>query len=370
MQKEIGSNFDLAPGVLLHQGEDVDLRNYGITGSDYALLSTGRSAESLALDEIERRNPEIKKVALIPPFTCGTVIAPFLQNGYHLETYTIDENLNVDGEKFSEELVNSGAQVVLLHQYFGFQTIWNIEKIIEDASKGGVVFIEDRTQCLYSDFPILPVDYVVGSFRKWAALPDGGFVACRKGALLDKPYKSDCQLEEEKMAAAQMKYRYLHEDKGHKQDFLNKFKIAEDTLNLQNQYFKMSPSSLKVQSGIDIEELRRKRRENYARIYERLKNPQRVHLVTPEVNEREVPLYCALSVDHRTKLQEKLRDNMIYAPIVWPKSDICPGVCTAADKLYRTILCLPIDQRYDIDDMDRMLDCIEEFEKDASDKTT
>ena len=71
-----------------------------------------------------------------------------------------------------------------------------------------------------------------------------------------------------------------------------------------------------------------------------------------------MPILCL----QRKKLQSFLAEYRIYAPVVWSKDDKCPQICDEAQKIYDNILCLPIDQRYDADDMERMAKYIGEFE--------
>ncbi len=362
MQKEIGSNFDLNPKILMQKTTAWDLEKIGITGEDKVMLSTGRSAEGLIIDEIEYRKSVAKKVALVPAFTCQTVIEPFVKRGYYVKTYSIDNHLGIDSQVFEKELYESEAQVTLIHQYFGFHTASNIWQIIRKATKRGIVFIEDRTQCLYSSFPILPVEYVIGSMRKWAALPDGGFAVCKHGKFHKKPEIYDTELEKNKVEAAEEKYKYLHENQGEKQKFLEKFHLAEQMLEMQEKCFKISPSSLKVQSNINIEQLKKKRCDNYEYLYSGLKKSQCIKVVTPPLQKGEVPLYCICIAKDRETLQKYLRQNRIYTPVIWPKSEMCPPVCKDARMLYEKSLCIPIDQRYDIDDMDKVISCIKEFE--------
>ena len=46
---------------------------------------------------------------------------------------------------------------------------------------------------------------------------------------------------------------------------------------------------------------------------------------------------------------------------MWPKAEECPTVCDEAQELYDTVLCLPIDQRYSLEDMERMAQCVIDF---------
>lgn len=359
MQREIGSNFDLNPNKKLEGISNIDLSSYGLEGTDSVLLSTGRSAISIVLDEIERRNPNIHMIALIPPFTCHTVIDPFINKGYKVVAYSVDKYLRVDIEKFREELIASKASVVLIHRYFGFDTLRGFEQVVNEYQAKGIIFFEDKTQCLYSDQTNLNTDYVVGSFRKWAGLPDGGYAICREGYLNGKPTHYDEELTERKLRASYWKYEYLHDGRGEKQQFLHEYGVAEQILDKQDKYYKISPASESVQTSLDLDDLKERRKRNYAFVYERLKDIFRI--ITPELSNGDVPLYLAISTQKRMELQTYLRDRKIYAPIVWPKAGYCPSICEVAEAIYDTVLCLPIDQRYDLDDMSRMVSSVEEF---------
>lgn len=361
MQKEIGSNFELNPEMLLAEKYEFKFKEYGISGNDELLLSTGRGAERLVLDTILLNKPDLKRIALIPPFTCETVVEPFLERDFTVYTYPIKENLNIDVEDFVSVLERSGAQVILVHRYFGFDTLKNFEKIIEKYRKNGIIFIEDKTQCLYSKFHNLSTDYIVGSLRKWAALPDGGYAVCKTGVFKDKPLGYDKKLEEKKVEASLLKYKFLHEGSGVKKQFLDIYREAEDILDSEQGYFKISPVSEKIQCNLNIEELKRKRRKNYERLYNGLKEISSIRCLTPQLGVNDIPLYFALLTDKRHDLQIALRDKCVYAPIVWPKYEFMPEICKEAQMIYDLALCIPIDQRYDTDDMERIISCIREF---------
>lgn len=358
MQREIGSNFWLNPKEQYKVDSLNDLTPYGIYGSDVALLSTGRMAERFVLETIQKRNSAIKKIALVPPYTCETVINPFLQLGYELYTYPIDIQLNTTPEKLEEVIYNINPTVVLFHRYFGFET-WNgCDEVIQRARKRGIIFIEDKTQCLYSDLKKIEVDYIIGSMRKWAGLPDGGFAVCLEGKFEQKAEQYHQELEEAKVRASYLKYNYLFHQQGEKTTFLAAYRLAENILSNQTIYYRMSSFSEKVQASMDVEQLKKKRRENYKVLFQNLTEENNIYPLTPELTDGVVPLYYAALVKDRGLLQEKLRKEDIYAPIVWPLFDRMPETCFAAESIYKEVLCFPIDQRYEEDDMLRIVECI------------
>lgn len=218
MMTEIESTFWLNPNSVYEydyyqKSKNIDdkLSEFG----DTAFLSTGRAAQNLVLETIENRNPNIKKRALIPGVTCTTVVNPFKTHGYQIYTYSIDDTLTANPEEI-KKIDELAIDVVLFHRYYGFDTCKNWDGLIEKYSKKGVVFIEDKTQCLYSQLPVLNVDYIVGSIRKWDGMPDGGIAICKDGKLVNKPELYDDEMVKCRIKASYLKYDYIYVKKDYR----------------------------------------------------------------------------------------------------------------------------------------------------------
>ena len=63
----------------------------------------------------------------------------------------------------------------------------------------------------------------------------------------------------------------------------------------------------------------------------------------------------------REDLQKYLAQNDIYCPIIWKKSHNIEKCSLETQKIYDHILCFPIDQRYDYDDMQRIVSVLREW---------
>lgn len=361
MQREIGSNFWLSPNEVY---EDVSLGTpglFGCKGTDYVWLSTGRSAIRFVIETIEKRKPGLKRVAVLPSFTCNTVSEPFHKSEYAVFYYPVEKDLRTTSDAILQTAIENDATIVLFHRYFGFDTLdGQVDKMCEILHELGKYTIEDCTQCLYSDIHRSKCDFVVGSIRKWTGTPDGGFAVCREGKFFGKPQKTDVQLEKAKVEASFAKYRYIFDHEGEKSEMLAMYRHAEDILDNQTKIYAISTTSVKVQSNLDIDNLKRKRRENF-KLLENIMN-SRVKTVF-WLNNQEVPLYFPIIVDDRSALQKHLVDNAIYAPVVWPKDELQPMQCEGAEYLYKHLLCIPIDQRYNQDDMRRIAKVIDNFYK-------
>ena len=355
MFSEIGSNFWISPndgkcGKLLESPFQ-----FGYKGSDYVWLSTGRSATKLVLQTIEERNPHIKKVALLPPFTCHTVYEPFQALGYEIHTLPISVDLSISAEDIIQFQKVTNASVLLVHRYYGFDTLSGFDLVVDDLRKKGVIVIEDCTQCLYSDFQVSDADYFVGSIRKWCGVPDGGFAICRDGQFEHKPKRSDEKMVEAKRIASELKYQYLFDGKGDKPTFKVRYREAEELLDNQNELFAIGDLSAAIQAELDVDLLIKKRRNNYSVLLDGFKDVLGVKVLFDYLPASVAPLYFAILVEDRSSLQGLLAENDIYAPVVWPKADNCPPVDEIANLIYNRILCIPIDQRYNEEDMRRII---------------
>ena len=163
------------------------------------------------------------------------------------------------------------------------------------------------------------------------------------------------------MKASFAKYRYLFEHEGDKSEMLAMYREAEDILDNQSDIFGISKTSIKVQANLNRKELVNKRRENFELLRRALKG-QFQHVFALK-EDKEVPLYFPILVEDRAALQRHLVSNAIYAPVVWPKDENQPTQCEGAENAYRHLLCIPIDQRYDADDMNRIIEVINTYYK-------
>lgn len=359
MLSEIGSNFWLNPNETLDKKPLGTPAQFNCKGIDYVWLSTGRSAIQFVINTIEGRNPNIKKVAVLPSFTCDTVFEPFLKSGYEVFYYPVEHDLRTTSNAILETVIKYDASIVLFHRYFGFDTLdGQVDRMCEVLRELRKYTIEDCTQCLYSDISRADSDFTVGSIRKWTGTPDGGFAVCQEGCFNDKPQRPDKDLEEAKIKASYTKYRYLFEHKGDKGEMLAMYRAAEDILDNQKNIFCISDMSAKVQAGLNVNELKSKRRANFELLSQELKQYVRPVFT---LNKREIPLFFPILVDDRGALQKHLVANAIYAPVVWPKDEQQPRQCDGAEDLYEHLLCIPIDQRYGIEDMERIIDVINMF---------
>ena len=355
MLKEIGSNFWLTP--IKKEKTRINTSIFNTDFDDIVLMSSGRNAISQVLQDITIN----KMIALLPSFTCESVIEPFIKFGFKVYFYQIDKTATIDCDSFKESCLKWQPSVVLIHSYYGFDTSSSIKEFLDEIKKQGTVIIEDITQTLYSNFLRLPSDYIIGSFRKWAGIPDGGFALKRIGSFITHPNKNDEATTRAKIDAMQCKYDYMVLNKGDKETFLKKYADAEELLEEQNDLYKMSMLSILEQANLDIPFLKANRRNNFDCLLKKINNPN----ITPLFNNLPTnvtplyfPVFCSKK---RTTFQKFLRDNNIYAPIVWPQSKYVSNASKDVVFLYENLLCIPCDQRYTIEEMEYVSRIINEW---------
>jgi dTDP-4-amino-4,6-dideoxygalactose transaminase len=361
MLSEIGSNFWISP----NQGKEGKQLGapflFGYHGTDYVWMSTGRSATRLVLQTIEERNPKCKKVALLPSFTCHTVFEPFMDFDYEIHSLPLNQDLSTNAEEIVRYQEKFDAGVVLVHRYFGFDTLPEFNQAVELLQEKGVIVIEDCTHCLYSSFDISDADYVVASIRKWCGVPDGGFAICKAGIFTNKPIKTDEKMVDAKRIASELKYQFLFEGKGKKPTFKSKYREAEALLGKQNDFYAIGTLSAAIQAELDVKRLKKKRRVNYKILMKGIWNVAGIKVIFDSLPDEVVPLYFPILVNARGTIQDLLADNDIYAPIVWPRAEKCPLIDEIARKVYEKILCIPVDQRYAEDDMYRIVEVLNKY---------
>lgn len=355
MLSEMGSNFWYNPENI-KGNTNITPEIYGIKGSDFLWLYSGRSSICFALKTILERNPELNKKALLPPYTCHTVFNPFYEYGFEVESYEIDKNFITSKEVLLKRVDEVKPSVVLLQRYFGFETLTSPKELVEELHNRGIIVIEDCTQTLFSNLETLDVDFYVASVRKYFGTPDGGFVVCKEGSL-NKSDILDINVERSNKynEASKLKENYMNTFSGDKSIYYSMFGEAEEMLDVDKVFRKISQTSLMIQSQNDPEFIRKTRIRNYKLLYSELKACRGMRIILPEPSEDEAPLYFPIYVENdRKALQAHLRNSSIYAPIVWPRPDTLPSYLgEVADDFYNHVICLIIDQRYDEDDIRR-----------------
>lgn len=359
MNKEIGSTYWLSPDKL--SGLSLkSIKSPNIINENEKYVSTCRSAIGLILDELSSN----RKVALLPAFTCESVLIPFINRGYKVFPYPIGLNLNINWNSFKKKLKEINPSVILIHPYFGFDTTKEIANHIQEIKQQGIIVIEDMTQSMFSSFARLHANYHVGSIRKWLPLPDGAFTTSTLDNMVNE---EDKELVMAKIKAMTEKGNWILHGKGEKDNFRKDFTIAERILDSRERPFLMSSISRELYATADIKDMCKKRWNNYYYLERKIWGDKSLstHLkaIFPPIVKNVCPFHFPILVKiKRKELQKHLANHNIYATVIWR----CPNEFTDiidnnAKFIYDNILCFHIDQRYNIDDMKYIVDSLKDY---------
>ena len=331
-----------------------DLRSSLALPGDITLLSTCRSAISAILSRIP-----CGRRALVPSFTCHSVVEPFVKAGYDVRSYPLSDSLAIDIDGLSAVVDRFHPDVILIHGYFGFDTVGNSSEYLNRCRAQGIVVIEDRTQTMFSTFRRLEADYVTGSIRKWLPVPDGAFLS----GVSITGLSTDMLLANAKIDAMQAKYRYIVSGVGRKEDFMPKFAAAEKILDSRTEPHAISEFALSAIDALDFDAFGHCRRSNYNVLARRLLSHSEFSLIFPVAGADDVPFLLPVYIGaERKDFQSYMAAHNVYPTIIWSCPDeLEDGLDAVSRRIYNSILCFHIDQRYDTDDMNRVADIIDSY---------
>ncbi len=259
----------------------------------------------------------------IPYYLCDSVSGLCEREGCPYVFYSIHEDFT--------PAFNGGlreGEYLYVVNYFGRL---DDAKILELKSRYGNVIL-DNVQAFFHR-PLHGVDTVY-SCRKFFGVPDGGYVAT------DARLMSDIPIDVSKDRMRHVLGRY---EGGAASEFYDDFRANDVSFNSLEMRM-MSRLTRNLLKAIDYEKIRMRREENYAYLADNLKNVNRLPDVRP-VGPYMYPFYCQNGME----LKKKLAVEKIYIPTLWPNVLECN--CSLEKDYAENILPLPCDQRYDVNDM-------------------
>ena len=348
--KEIGSTFSENVGDRQSTKYPIEIANKK-QEEHVIFLSTGRSCIREILKNIDDR----KKCAIVPPFTCDSVIEPFIEAGYKVYPYHINLDFSLDLDALKNAINELRPSVLLFHRYFGFNTCIGIEELMES----GLITIEDETHYMFSKNRSMSANFRFGSIRKWGPFPDGAYLVS-KGLLLKQPVNEDVDFIKIETNAMNTKQAFL-EGRSDDTGYNNLFAKGREYIDKQKNTFAMSSVSnyLVENSGSFID----KRRTNAALLIEGLQGFSWFTMPFTSLPEDITPFMIPILVhEDRIGFQKYLASQKIYATIIWG----CPKwlkdkIGIEEKTIYDEILCIPCDQRYDTTDMQRIIFAIRRY---------
>lgn len=357
--KEIGSEFSYNIFDLVTQNNRNNFNNYfNLQKYNFLFLNTGRAAIKYLFSEIIKNSK-----VLLPSYLCPSIIQPFKELGIKYEFYKSRKDLSIDLEDIEIKIKNGFTSLFFIN-YFGFyQSIEIIDKLRELKKEKEILIIEDCTHSLLS-YNNEPFDYSIGdyqicSLRKWVGIPDGAMIISKEHNINNNLKLRYNDFIINRLISQLLKNEYLINDKNDKDYFLKLFNISEELCDKEILISKISDISLNLLNGYNFDDIKRKRFKNYRFLFDNFVKDDFIKPLFYNLDETICPIGFPIIVNNdRDRLRKYLSNNDVYCPIHWYLNDIIPNYYEESNYISSSILTIPCDQRYSIDDMKYILDVI------------
>ena len=288
-------------------------------------LNTGRNAFEYIL-----RAKEYKKVFL-PYYTCDVILETIHKLNLEYGFYHIDKLFK---PQFDFESLKSN-EVLVYNNYFGIcgkqvmEVAWRCKNLIIDNS-----------QAFYS-MPIKGCDSFY-SPRKFFGIPDGAYLYTDK--TLTDEFETDISYKRCEHLLGRI-------DTGARAHY-NTFQYNDNQL-INQPIKKMSTLTHRLLLSIDYEKSSELRRKNFMQYHALLSDKNEL---TIEISHDDVPMVYPYLARNNKLLREKLIQEEIFTATYWPNvNQWLKDTNTLELDLSKNLIALPVDQRYDILHINKIL---------------
>lgn len=267
----------------------------------------------------------------LPAYCCDSLIEPLTIENVAYEFYSI--NKQFDPVLLPE--LGAGERFLYIN-YFGLKDKF-IKKLIELYAEKLII---DNTQAFFNK-PPLNIDTFY-SARKFFGVADGGYLYTNKKINNELEY----DLSSNNMTHVLGRYELTASD------FYKQYRTSESSL-VSQPVKKMSKITESLMGIIDYKQAEKKRVENFIYLANALNN---VNLIDIESDLSSVPMVYPLLI--KENLKNELINNKIYVASYWQDAIKRVDENSVEDNFIKYLIPLPIDQRYSLEDMDRILKVI------------
>jgi hypothetical protein len=313
--KAMGGYFELALPDRTHGTYSAALKYQSARSAFLALLRTCRPQR-----------------VWLPTYLCDAMLAPVRHAGIELCFYAVDAHLGI-----ATDITLASTDMLLYVNYFGLCDA-EVDKVLARFDPQQVVL--DYSQAFYAQpRACLATIY---SPRKFFPLPDGGLL------FTAQPVEPAVAVDERSLDRMRHLLRRCSETP---ESGYSDYQRAEASLEEDIEPKAMSCLTSKLFQTLDVEQARIKRNANFGVLHAALGASNLFPIRAETVNG---PLSYPWLV-HDASLRQKLIAERIFVPTYWPdvrtRADASSWAAHYADRC----LALPCDQRYGLEDMDRMI---------------
>jgi hypothetical protein len=271
----------------------------------------------------------------MPRYICDSMLAPLKKANIKIKFYSI----NLEFLPVSEIDIRSN-ELLFYVNYFGICDKQEL-KVLERFGYKNVIC--DHSQAFFCP-PIAGVAATIYSPRKFFGLPDGGLLI------------SDIDVsvsDTRDVTSADRVSHLLGRLALRPEDFYEKYLISEASLNkiVLDQISLLTECLL---SRVDYQNVRNRRLENF-RCYEQITRQNDI-----ELDCSGVPVAYPLLCSNGLQVRKKLIADRVFTPIYWADVIERDGITEDEKRLARDLVALPLDQRYERPDIERVIDLVNE----------
>ena len=319
--KAIGGYFELAD---YEEGR-------GFPHQDGVLLNTGRNA----LEYILRCVGEIKGIYL-PYYTCEVVLEPLRKLHIPWVFYHINANFEM-----VEDIRPKEGEYIIANNYFGIKDAY-IQTL---AEKYGDHLIVDCAQAYFAKpIPGIKAFY---STRKYVGVADGGVAYL--GNLSDSLLEVDEIENTDEHNSHLFKRKQFGAEAGYSDFQMNEKKLDNQPIR------KMSFCTKWILEHIDYERVIDIRKRNYQYLDEALAEFNQLSL--PSSDSFICPMVYPFKNNSSQILRHLLIKDKVFVAKYWPNIELYEDFEEEFD-FANTVIPVPCDQRYGIEDMDKIIKLI------------
>ncbi|MBL8122097.1 hypothetical protein JNM87_05095 [Candidatus Saccharibacteria bacterium] len=292
---------------------------------DAIALSSGRACIRTVIKRLK-----IKKCYL-PNYTCDAIYDPFDLEGVDYDLYAINESLEpVDFPELAE------GEYFYYINYFGVKSAM-VERLYDLY---GDRLLIDNTHDFFKQRQHDCFSFT--SARKYFGVPDGAFLYAPMAIDIVEPRFSEYSLTHS-----------VERLKGNQSKGFEAYKKYEKSLN--SEIYRISELSEKMLSLVNIEEVKRKRRDNFLTLHSLL---QKKNVFTfYDIGDNDTP-FAYPFLPHGKYNKTVLYSFNIYIPTLWADPLAHEKSTEFETRLATSLLPLPIDERYNEQDMSFMAEKI------------
>ena len=263
----------------------------------------------------------------VPIYTCHVVKDTISQEGCEVINYHLTEDL-MPAIDFPKD------DYIVYNNYFGC-----LGNNVAELAKRYPNLIVDNAQAFYAT-PKGRAD--IYSPRKFFGLPDSGILKGRDIPHLDLPQGHSINVSSHLLRRLDFDAQAGYKEFARNDEALEKYPLE-----------RISPLTLALMGNINYEEAKHKRMVNFNYLNQHLQSN-----FPFAMTEDDVPMVYPLYLENGDEVRTKLIQSQIFVARYWPNvlNDAKPTDFEFS--LTMNILPLPIDQRYDKEDMNRIIEII------------